>query len=408
MELAVLILVNIITSIIIYVIFSIRFTIAVDKARKTPIVRELKDNIEATIEFINTSLDIMDQKTRSFYQLVRKSEELARRLEEVSLNEQSAGPRKRKRRSKRPVPGTSDPEPELKQAPLSPLQTPDTPDDENSDSGSGSAYSRVLDAMESDHVDLSPVGNSSDAIYQDGELSRGLARSFGLPEEASPAQNSEVPPGSRPERGALSGLLSRVGGILGRVLGAPTDASRTLPPELESEGAPPRVDREREQNFMQLMERMERKSTETGEGPARGEREQTGSRTRDRQDRLELSGERPPRPREEVSPPELVLKASSESALESAREPQAESLTESNQNEPLSPEEDLESYLRSLPVSEIPQGRERTDFIRDLLARGFEPAEISTRTGIGLPEVDLVASLPGRGRRKRTTRRVEE
>lgn len=76
MELLSLILVNICALIIIYFIFSIRFSRALRESREVHIIRELKENIESTIEFINTSLDLMDQKLASFYQLLRKAEEI--------------------------------------------------------------------------------------------------------------------------------------------------------------------------------------------------------------------------------------------------------------------------------------------------------------------------------------------
>lgn len=80
MELFVLVLVNILTAVIMYLLFSLRFTRAVEKAKKSVIVDELKENIESAIEYINTAIDLVDTRTRTFYRLVRRSEELTAQI----------------------------------------------------------------------------------------------------------------------------------------------------------------------------------------------------------------------------------------------------------------------------------------------------------------------------------------
>ena len=84
MELAILITVNLIISFLVYVAFSVRFRMALDKERKNRVPRAFYDNLQMTIQYINTATSAVDEKTQNFYRQLRKSEEILKRLEKAN------------------------------------------------------------------------------------------------------------------------------------------------------------------------------------------------------------------------------------------------------------------------------------------------------------------------------------
>jgi hypothetical protein len=83
MEIAALILVNLLTALSMYLLFSVRFENAVKNAPKNAIMDELKDNVESTIEYINSALDLMNSKNEAHYRMLKRGDETVRRLEEL-------------------------------------------------------------------------------------------------------------------------------------------------------------------------------------------------------------------------------------------------------------------------------------------------------------------------------------
>lgn len=197
MEVFALITINIVTAIVLYIIFSIRFSIAVDKAKHVPMTKELKDNIEASIQLMNNSLDMFDRKINSFYQLLRKSEEIAKRLEELNQADASGNDSgKRKKKSASSVntksENTNKAKPELKQTVPAREKTEkklvgggnlsekreavhgkfDSYSGENFDENVA-ALERTLAHQDRDVLDLTPESASVDAAMGIGILSRG-------------------------------------------------------------------------------------------------------------------------------------------------------------------------------------------------------------------------------------------
>ena len=163
MELAVLILVNLVTGGILYVLFSLRFTVAVEKAKKEAklsAVKELKQNVEQTIRLMDDTLEIMDQKLTTFYTLVRKSEELALRLEN-SEGKISSKKTSRKKKSEK-----------LNESQVAFNSSPLFRSDEKGEIEDDKYMKRLLSGMSDDKMEIASISESSIDIFSKGELSR--------------------------------------------------------------------------------------------------------------------------------------------------------------------------------------------------------------------------------------------
>ncbi len=445
MELLALALVNVVTAGLMYVFFSIRFSRAVrqtvEQSRKNSLIRELKENVELTIEYINSSLDTMDQKTRSFYQLLRRSEELATRLESLhqapdsgpDSDSESAATRARrakkataatgskKKQSAKRGAGKAASSPAAKKTAAkksrnarsalpaagdasSSFRGPAGIDDEAStelEPESSTAYNvdRILEDMGDDRLDISEAPRDVESAYRGGERSRGFVPEAKAELSATPLQDD-------------GGVFGRIGAITRRILGIdalpaapapaplratgdasnaaadPGPAARFSVPELSPEelarpvpGARPRLN---------------------PVNPARNEShddEQTESgAVLPRLDRLELSGGE--RPAQADRLPDVALNAGPGRVTGAGYGPAF-----SAQPELPPPSEILAARGLSDAVHE--GEARRAEVIRALLSYGYRTGDISRATGIGLPEIELVASLPASGRRPRRTRLSE-
>lgn len=278
MELAILISVNLLISFLVYVAFAVRFRMALEKERKNRIPRAFYDNLQMTIQYINTATNSVDEKTEAFYRLLLKSEELARRLEKA--NEEFE---KNLKKSSRKRKGPSVPAPEIPDslAQDGPNQDrwnqngkdEDRRNEKRTNPGlrnenqrrkagadsqmAGADSGRAFQASGSEqashsfhspyfagHEDQSRIdaperegsGDGQEGAHMDRLLSRmqedriqftgaeGDAgpRGYSNLNQTSPSEEPEISiPGAeqKPARAASGGFLDRLGGMVGRVLG---------------------------------------------------------------------------------------------------------------------------------------------------------------------------------------------
>ena len=373
MELLALAFVNLLTAAVMYILFSLRFSRAVEQTRKNQLFKELRENIELAVEYINTSLDAIDQRTASFYKLVRRAEEIARSLEQSTTRR----PRKKKAtasKSRTPVAekaptDAGDHQRSKKSTPSTSQEVVGESVGEEAGTESSAYLDRVLRSMAEDSLSLEPTAESSEEAYLGGRLTRASAV-------------------DQPATGAAG--LTVIGSFFRRLLGAGGDSfstnlpsqakapsvsvpdareasgGRAAPSVPETETAPPANNRTGARFVVPDLDQLQKRLKPE---PARG-------------DRLELSAINPQfsgQPRlplddgEAVDPVALSRELSARAARQEANEAAA-------------------------------PPRDKRDLIRTLLASGYRPAEISSSTGISIAEIELVASLPGASRRPRRAR----
>jgi hypothetical protein len=428
MELAALALVNVLSALAMYLFFSMRFTRAVEEQRKLPLTRELKDNIRLAIEFINSSVDLMDQKSRTFYQMVRRAEELTARLEELSAVERESATAPKKRRSRKtevaeqgallaaPTAGTeareaagSDSRPPTGKkatiaATLAAPQPPSAPAARiaaRPASGERAGYAgahvgpdesydveRALDRLGADRLDITPAAPSVDAAFRSGELSRPADRF------------AEAQPGD-----VLSGFLGRIGGAVRRTLGLESAltglnyeevvraarAAREPGPASASESQVPGAIVERPRFVIPEAPPLEARP------PRRAAAEPQPRDLLPRFDRFENGG-----PAFSAEPEGLYGPQRTRAAARATR-----GLENDDASDPLL--DALETALQrgELRNFVLSQRSQRTQVLRALLSYGYRPEEISAETGVGLAEIELAAALPAGGRRPRKQRLLD-
>ena len=76
MELLSLLAVNVVICLILYVFFCLRINRVVKQKRNESVPPALRENIEMTVSFINSSLALVDQRLKTCYQMLRRTEEL--------------------------------------------------------------------------------------------------------------------------------------------------------------------------------------------------------------------------------------------------------------------------------------------------------------------------------------------
>ncbi|MCB1169992.1 MAG: hypothetical protein KDK25_06635 [Leptospiraceae bacterium] len=257
MELAILISVNLLISFLVYVAFSVRFRMALEKERKNRIPRAFYDNLQMTIQYINTATNSVDEKTEAFYRLVLKSEEVARRLEKANEEFDKNLKKSKRKRKGGPVsepeipdsvsgakdgdfysaggdtPGRSE-EPirpssrssSRRSSTLGPGKDTDLFSDRQSysvDEAEGwpaPGATEPESEREGRHMDRLLSGMDHDVVHFTGQEESAPGRSNVGP-AASSGENAGTPSGSRAKNAATgaSGLVARIGGMVGRVLG---------------------------------------------------------------------------------------------------------------------------------------------------------------------------------------------
>ncbi len=377
MDLLALALVNVVTAGAMYVFFSLRFTRAVEQARKNSVVKDLKENVELTIEFINASLDLMDQKNRSFYQMLRRAEDLTKQWDEVlESGAAPAKPRGSKKKSakkaaKKTAVKSKAPPPTVRAESITDAELPergiphDIPDDDFDEEAvagrGGYNVEGVLAGLGEDQLDISPSPASSVDAYRSGEASR--------PRSAVPGDRYDWSrtAADGPAPGEDGALLGRLGGFVRRMFGLPQMDTGARP----APAAEPRTRR-------LPAERPPARFTIPELPP---EVEEPPAPRLPRLDRLELEPVRPESPEERLTygPGETASPAFS--------------------GQP-------ESWLNPGELSDRlqKQGAKKSDVARTLLNYGYRVEEIQAATGLSRPEIELVASLPAGGPRPRKHR----
>ena len=429
MDLLALAIVNVVTACAMYVLFSIRFSRAVrqtvEQTQKKGLMRELKENVELTIEYINSSLDTMDQKTRSFYQLLRRSEELVRQLESMQADLRAseseaaaAGSRARKGRSASPKKTVDKPAlPNAANTTRSPSQpaaspgeagrtrAPGQPADDllsgRSRSGaalefaraedSAGAYNvdRVLKEMGDDRLQISAPAPSAETAYRTGERSRPVATYAAAPTPA-----------------AGTGVLGRIGAIARRVLGVDSmpdlTAGAAASTTAASAGASPGTTSARPAARFEIPQLTPEELEQAVPGtPRRAPRSASEAvpavepAILPRLDRLDLGSQ--------------SVDAWGEVPNDAVRRTNAGRSPGAGYGPLFSAGPQLPPPSEILASEGLTNGAHegearRADVIRTLLRYGYRPSDISRATGIALPEVELVASLPPSTRRPRRQR----
>lgn len=408
MELAALALVNVLSALAMYLFFSMRFTRAIEEQRKLPLTRELKDNIRLAIEFINSSVDLMDQKSRTFYQMVRRAEELSARLEEFSALERESAAAPKKRRSRKtndsaqgalPVaPAAAAPVAEAPAAVVAekPAATRTAAPVRRSSyaaayGGREESYDveRALDRLGADRLDITPVAPTVDAAFRSGELSRTADR-------FAESQTGDV----------LSGFLGRIGGAVRRTLGLESsltglnyeDVVRAARAAREpgSAAAPQGSGQTSERPRFVIPAAPEAPVLEA-RPPRRAPAEEGPRELLPRLDRFESSGPAFSAEPEGLYGPQRTRadgRRTRDAEADAASDPLLDALETALQR----------GELRKFVLTERSQ---RTQVLRALLSYGYRPEEISAETGVGLAEIELAAALPAGGRRPRKQRLLD-
>ncbi|MBL8020639.1 MAG: hypothetical protein JNM27_13295 [Leptospirales bacterium] len=136
MEFLVFALLNLVTGLVLYVLFSLRLQAWQEKIRTAhPLQKDVEENIRQGLQSMNEYLEEMQETRNNFYQLLRHAEEVTQKLDKAG-----------KRRPRKPTsisPG--------------PKQQPDAPPVEEGTEHIG----RILDRMKPDSVDLSTRPDTS-------------------------------------------------------------------------------------------------------------------------------------------------------------------------------------------------------------------------------------------------------
>ncbi len=217
MELFVLIIVNLLTTLVIYLLFSMKFSRSVQLARKHALTEDLRENIEAAIEYINTALDLMDRRSRTYYQLVRKSEEILKKIE--AANESTEG-KKRKKGRKSSAAESAD-------AVGRTVGRAEARESEDMSEAEQKRLERLLGKTDT-HLDIADLPDSVDAIYKQGPAS-----SIG----AFHAATSLPPGGIQPSAilpGVAGNAFARLGRMVGRLMGIQPSRSDSEPVDRSS------------------------------------------------------------------------------------------------------------------------------------------------------------------------------
>ena len=423
MELLVLILVNIATSVVIYFIFAIRFRVAVEKARRAPIMQDLRDNIEAAIEYIGTSIELMDRKSRAFQQAVGQAQRIAERLE-ASLEAQALLPKPRARRGRK-----SAPVPDDKSRDSAPSLGTDAPEGAPAEvtsppmAGVGAdAFDRLLARLGEDRFSMSDLNPApgpgtvgAGAVPRGGDPSADRSASAGAAAWSDDAQTGAEPVQTESATGRGLGL---VGSLLGRLFGMKKlpAGSDLLPRPAADSGRPAAArfpDSLREAAELEETH-SPREAGGAGKPASAAQSDQRPPFQRGRADSLQISQEaivaadRQDPMRSSAGPPVLepsVTSAAEEPPVESTQRAPLSAFAPS-ETEPGDPErgQDRDPLLEAPPREPIA----RREYVRNLLGRGFSPDRISRATGISRAEIELTALLPARTGGVRRLRRGGE
>lgn len=237
MELAILITVNLIISFLIYVAFSIRFRMALDKERKNRVPRAFYDNLQMTIQYINTATSAVDEKTQHFYRQLRRSEDVLKRLEKANEEFDRNLKKSKRKRKTGPNPELVIPDSVDPKADSSPGQPADFEPrsrrkiDNQSDNlrayASEESNTYGSQDFEEDSQELASEGRHMERLLagmQEDVIQVSSAEEEDFGNSRGPSRESRMPVLREKEEPGSSGLLARIGGMVGRVLGINSEA----------------------------------------------------------------------------------------------------------------------------------------------------------------------------------------
>lgn len=372
MDLAVLILLNLVFLVIFYILFSIQMGRAIEKSRKSGIPREFYQNVEMIIQYLDTTLESVNQKNDALYKMLLRAETLKGELEALLERSERGG----RAKGKKAAPAIQKPA-----APAEPMAESTAA---ARPSTGNSAMERLLQQAGADQVEWTRSKDDLPALIG--------------------ARANRPSPGSRPapEGGAsLNGVFAGIGRLARRVIGgtAPSrDEDENSPmqgPGTGTTAVPPAPTVSFEQQLY-------------GYVPARGVR--TSSRPNSKEAAREM----------DASPEHLRSSAEEQTEVDEAYFP--DGLSE-QRREKVEPFIDAAgdratatnaSAAGGQPLPEVPdlsRAGDRTAFVRALLRRGLGIDEIAATTGISYQEIELIekimqtGAVPGvRGSRRSTNR----
>lgn len=371
MELFILITVNVITAAAIYVVFAIRFRVAVEKARRAPIMQDLRENIEAAIAYIGTSIELMDRKNRAFAETVQRAEQIAARLEATLEKRPPARRRRTPKRESTAEVSTDDP------------------------------IARLLERLGSDSFEpLAPPSGESHAARRDAPPGSARPPLVAQPTAVTTVRDwasiAESPVPAPPPNG-----LGRVGAFVGRLFGISTKPTRSdlVPPSRDPDGAAA--------NFGDVLSSTADRLEQKEKGPPVPEKGSSGRSAA--RDVLDLSEEA----RTRATVAEARAGSSERPALSMYMTDPVELAPAPDEFDPApSARDGSDASGLDQPVPElgpVPEtGPERREFVTRLLVSGHSVDRIAAATGISRAEIELTALLPARRDAARRLRRRDE
>ena len=436
MELAILITVNALISFLVYVAFSVRFRMALEKERKDRVPRQFYENLQMTIQYVNTAMSRVDERTESFYRLLLKSEEMVQRLETANAEFEKNLKRSR-RKTKNPVeppsiPDSSSPDQDDRgqgaggsrsadyssdlswhrsesQSKLQGLEGDYNSNRDDSPGGEGKHVDRILAQMRQDRMEVTNSGSSVRDSMSGSSPSKKSA--------------STAAPGYTEESPAPRTLLGRIGSVVGRIMGIDNQSFRALQQD-DSESEP--MKRPRNSEFDREVERMNR-------APAHRQPKDSG------QSRIQPADSSAGRPRSDYYVPSDSLEnsnpsfSSAEKVLLSGANPNrndsdmdgyspmsgsgtgpAPSQSELFDPPPNSQEykenqiRRVQDFVETSGINLLDTTPEtRAVLIRELGSMGFESPDIIRATGFPPSEVSIVMDLPvGPSENRRRSRKL--
>lgn len=386
-----------------YTYFHYQFKRAIKESKKNAMTRDLRENVESAIEYINTALDVMENRSRSFYNLVRKSEEIKKELlnlvERIELDSIEKKSEKVKTKKSKKSTGSAKSKTGVKANRM--VDFEEEPTQEND-------YFDRLAERTRDSLDLTSMSGSVDEVYHNKTNDR-------KPLNQNPAN----------ENVAIS-TIRTIGQFVFRMMGSgsPTEDH---PTGGESDGrkAAESVNFEKALDTARIVSARKNQGETTPNRKNAAETEDTVNRYGDRYEPGEV-----PSPASKNTGTYARKKNQSENGLNSddfqGREKEDELQTKSvyvdllddyskdvieNRREPKKDEKQNEHHEFLIMMETLRNSRdfgERHTIIKSLMDAGISTAEIAAASGLGMAEIDLIASLPDSGNRPRKKRLVEQ
>ncbi len=369
MEILGIIFVHLLGASAIYIFFTLRFNRALERSRREVYSRELKENIELAVKFINSAIELVDKKSRSSYDMLRKAEEL---LTEIK---REGGVKKRGRRSQNRPPLPQETQKTKRETEA------EREVEKKTEGHKKNVAERALERLDRDRqdiVDIRPLAQNVETIYQSAAMS-------------SSQIHPDPPVKEENELRNITGntLINSMAQKLGAFLQAgSTKKNRAKKGEAPAPHLPPP-----QETYQQPFPSQNWRQKEPNEPPQDGLPLNQLWQEELPQDELspnQLSQERLPQgglSQNQLSQEELSQEGLSLDQLWQDRLPQ-DRISEEN-----------------VPEENVPYRVGRRQLVQSLLKKGYDQKNIVAMTGIPPAEVELLIALPtipnNRPRKKR-------